>query len=172
VTEGRRAEFAGFGAFSGEQVPDPQDPYTFARSKLQWGEREQMPHAGILRLYHEVLDLRARLPALRGWERGTFIVIPVSDTALAMRRMGDAPDETLLLIVNLRGALRLELARQPQTAPPNGWDWTVLLDSEEPCYGGLGDTQFVAAGEGGPTIGVPRAGAVVLSVAQRLDTRL
>ena len=32
--EGRRREFAKFTAFSGEDVPDPQDPATFARSKL------------------------------------------------------------------------------------------------------------------------------------------
>ena len=32
--EGRRREFAAFAAFAGEEVPDPQDPATFQRSKL------------------------------------------------------------------------------------------------------------------------------------------
>jgi maltooligosyltrehalose trehalohydrolase len=32
--EGRRREFAAFAAFAGEEVPDPQDPATFAASKL------------------------------------------------------------------------------------------------------------------------------------------
>jgi maltooligosyltrehalose trehalohydrolase len=32
--EGRRREFAAFAQFAGEEVPDPQDPATFARSKL------------------------------------------------------------------------------------------------------------------------------------------
>jgi maltooligosyltrehalose trehalohydrolase len=32
--EGRRREFAVFAAFAGEEVPDPQDPATFERSKL------------------------------------------------------------------------------------------------------------------------------------------
>ena len=32
--EGRRREFAGFAQFAREQVPDPQDPETFRRSKL------------------------------------------------------------------------------------------------------------------------------------------
>ena len=32
--EGRRREFASFAAFAGEEVPDPQDPATFQRSKL------------------------------------------------------------------------------------------------------------------------------------------
>ena len=41
--EGRRREFAAFAAFAGEEVPDPQDPATFARSKLT---REARPGAG------------------------------------------------------------------------------------------------------------------------------
>jgi len=32
--EGRRREFAAFAAFAGEEIPDPQDPQTFERSKL------------------------------------------------------------------------------------------------------------------------------------------
>ena len=32
--EGRRREFATFAEFRGEEIPDPQDPATFARSKL------------------------------------------------------------------------------------------------------------------------------------------
>jgi maltooligosyltrehalose trehalohydrolase len=32
--EGRRREFAAFAAFAGEEIPDPQDPRTFERSKL------------------------------------------------------------------------------------------------------------------------------------------
>ena len=35
VSVGRRAEFAAFGW---EHVPDPQDPGTFARSRLDWTE--------------------------------------------------------------------------------------------------------------------------------------
>ena len=33
--KGRKREFAKFAAFSGEEVPDPQDPAAFDRSKLQ-----------------------------------------------------------------------------------------------------------------------------------------
>ena len=32
--EGRRAEFASFAAFAGQEIPDPQDGATFERSKL------------------------------------------------------------------------------------------------------------------------------------------
>jgi maltooligosyltrehalose trehalohydrolase len=52
--EGRRREFAEFAAFSGEDVPDPQDPETFLVSKLD--RREPNP------LYRELLELRRVLP--------------------------------------------------------------------------------------------------------------
>jgi maltooligosyltrehalose trehalohydrolase len=54
--EGRRREFAAFAEF-GEEVPDPQDPATFARSKLT---REGEP-AGLRELYAAVFALRAEL---------------------------------------------------------------------------------------------------------------
>jgi maltooligosyltrehalose trehalohydrolase len=53
---GRRREFAAFESF-GREVPDPQDPATFERSKLS---REGEP-AGMRELYAAVLALRAEL---------------------------------------------------------------------------------------------------------------
>jgi maltooligosyltrehalose trehalohydrolase len=54
--EGRRREFAGFAGFAAEDVPDPQDPATFERSKLT---REEAP--GVRDLYRRLLKLRAEL---------------------------------------------------------------------------------------------------------------
>jgi maltooligosyltrehalose trehalohydrolase len=54
--EGRRREFAAFAAF-GREVPDPQDPATFAASKLT---REGDP-PGLRELYAAALALRAEL---------------------------------------------------------------------------------------------------------------
>ncbi|HUF91415.1 MAG TPA: malto-oligosyltrehalose trehalohydrolase, partial [Candidatus Limnocylindria bacterium] len=44
VSEGRRREFAGFG-WQPEDVPDPQAPETFLRSRLDWSETAREPHA-------------------------------------------------------------------------------------------------------------------------------
>jgi maltooligosyltrehalose trehalohydrolase len=55
--EGRRAEFASFAAFSGEEIPDPQDRATFERSKLT---RRRDP--ALSNLYAELLKTRRRLP--------------------------------------------------------------------------------------------------------------
>ncbi len=64
VTEGRREEFEAFG-WSPEDVPDPQDPATFARSVLRWDERDEGEHAAMLEWYRALLALRREHPALR-----------------------------------------------------------------------------------------------------------
>ncbi|MBV9770803.1 MAG: malto-oligosyltrehalose trehalohydrolase [Bryobacterales bacterium] len=63
VSEGRRNEFAAFG-WSPENVPDPQDPGTFKRSKLNWDERSQVEHAGMLAWYRSLIRLRRATPDL------------------------------------------------------------------------------------------------------------
>ena len=54
--EGRRREFAAFAAFAGEEVPDPQDPATFRRSKLT---RRGDP--ALRDLYGRLLEVRREL---------------------------------------------------------------------------------------------------------------
>ncbi|MDO9406860.1 malto-oligosyltrehalose trehalohydrolase [Patulibacter sp.] len=54
--EGRRREFAGFAAFAGEEVPDPQAEDTFLRSKLT---REGDPVLGAL--YRDLLRVRREI---------------------------------------------------------------------------------------------------------------
>ncbi len=56
--EGRRREFASFSEFSGTEVPDPQDPATFERSKLT---REGEPE-GMRELHRRLIELRRELP--------------------------------------------------------------------------------------------------------------
>jgi maltooligosyltrehalose trehalohydrolase len=63
VTEGRRAEFAAFD-WQPDAVPDPQDPKTFERSKLNWEERLDEPHATLLRWYRRLIELRREHPSL------------------------------------------------------------------------------------------------------------
>jgi maltooligosyltrehalose trehalohydrolase len=64
TAQGRKAEFAAHGWAEGD-VPDPQDPETFRRSRLDWAEREREPHARLLRWYQDLLRLRREVPALR-----------------------------------------------------------------------------------------------------------
>ena len=63
VSEGRRSEFSSFG-WAAADVPDPQDPATFERSRLDWAELGRQRHASLLAWYRELIALRRRVPAL------------------------------------------------------------------------------------------------------------
>ncbi len=54
-----------------EVVPDPQDPETFARSKLRWSEAGEGMHARLLDLHRRLIALRRDIPALTDPRFGT-----------------------------------------------------------------------------------------------------
>ncbi|HSJ05501.1 MAG TPA: malto-oligosyltrehalose trehalohydrolase [Longimicrobiales bacterium] len=139
VTRGRREEFRQFAEFADPElrarIPDPQAETTFERSRLDWTERGREPHAGVLRLYRELIRLRRRHPALQARSLDAWDVTALSDGALALRRRG--PGEDLLLVANLRGALETQLGRGV-TAPVTG-HWQVVLSTNEERFGGRGD---------------------------------
>jgi maltooligosyltrehalose trehalohydrolase len=124
VTEGRRKEFAGFSRFSGSEVPDPQAPETFTRSKLDWNEAGKPEHAGVLALYRELLRLRAQEPLLKANHRGAFDARALGKSAVVLERRG--PGGALHVIVNVKGGLEHRL---PEGARLVSW-------SEEPRFGG------------------------------------
>lgn len=95
ITKGRKEEFQHFAGFQGE-VPDPQDPATFERSRLDWSELDRQPYAGVLELYRTLLALRPGLP-------GTFDVEAHGDTSLIARR------GAYHLLVSLAGDAHLPL---------------------------------------------------------------
>jgi maltooligosyltrehalose trehalohydrolase len=57
TAEGRKAEFAGHG-WAADDVPDPQDPATFIRSKLNWDEIDTGEHQQLHLLYRTLIALR------------------------------------------------------------------------------------------------------------------
>jgi maltooligosyltrehalose trehalohydrolase len=156
VTEGRRKEFQKFSAFADpgtrERIPDPQAEETFTRSKLDWDERERMPHAGILALHRALLHLRRTHPALRRRDRDAFAVHALGPHALSLLRTGD-DGNALLLVVSLGGALETELPPGP---------WALYLATEEGRFGGEveGDLATVTPRH---RLSIPGTGAVVLT---------
>ena len=119
VTEGRRREFARFARFADPAaragIPDPNDPETFTRSKLDWACRPRMPHARWLALYRDLLALRRehllpRLAAMRG-DSGEFRVLGAG-ALTAQWRLGDGS--------SLRLYLNLSQGSVPLAAPPAG----------------------------------------------------
>ena len=88
VREGRRSEFRAFG-WAPEDVPDPQDPETFRRSKLAWEERDAEPHRRVEAWYRALIALRSERPELRDGRRDALeIWTDEEGGTLAMRRGG------------------------------------------------------------------------------------
>lgn len=63
TAEGRKAEFAAHG-WDADEIPDPQGPETFTRSKLNWAEITEGEHARLLDVYRELIALRHNEPDL------------------------------------------------------------------------------------------------------------
>ena len=66
TAEGRKSEFAqhGWDASKKGDIPDPQDPQTFQRSKLNWDEVGTGEHARLLQRYRDLIALRRNEPDL------------------------------------------------------------------------------------------------------------
>jgi hypothetical protein len=104
VVEGRRAEFKKFGW---QEVPDPQDPQTFLRSKLSWELDED-----VLEWYWKLMELRKKF--VTGSER--TCKAELRDGAIVMEIPRENP--VLRVAVNFAGEViaddswKLELVSQ------------------------------------------------------------
>jgi maltooligosyltrehalose trehalohydrolase len=94
TAEGRVKEFEKMG-WDPAVVPDPQDPATFERSKLDWSELEVGRHAVLLEVYRRLASLRRTLPELTDPAFGDLSATASEETRLFTLRRGD-----LLLAVN------------------------------------------------------------------------
>jgi len=118
TAEGRKNEFADHG-WDAEEIPDPQDPQTFRRSKLDWSELDIDEHAKLLRLYQDLIALRR------------------NETDLAdpwLQRLVVDYDEDARWIVMRRGRLTVacNLGAEPVSVPFAG---ELVLCSDPPDVG-------------------------------------
>jgi maltooligosyltrehalose trehalohydrolase len=63
TAEGRKREFAEHG-WDADEIPDPQDPETFQRSKLRWDELDTGDHGRLRRVYQKLITLRHNEPEM------------------------------------------------------------------------------------------------------------
>ena len=130
VSEGRRKEFAGF-AWGGE-VPDPENPETFFRSRLPWNELDPADsaneHHAMLRWYRRLLQLRREEPALR-------------DTDLA--HVHTTFDETARWLVVQRGNIQIacNFSTAARSIPVSGQN-EVLAASADGAVAGPASVQL------------------------------
>ena len=161
VSEGRRREFRSFTAFmdpkARERIPDPQDPGTFARSRLDWHEAGREPHASILRLYRALLALRRDEPLLGAADWEGLEVEAQGDAALVLRRSG-SDGRTLAVLLQLRGSGLVRL-----TAGSRGSScWSLLFCSEAEAFCADPALPDVDMSGAEAAVGFSRPGAVIL----------
>ena len=109
VRDGRRKEFARFARFSDPRVaaaiPDPGNPDTFARTKLDWESLTRPPHSDWLRLHRTLLAIRQReiVPLLPRIGAGRRAFREIAARSLEVRwHAGDGVE--LVLLANLGDA--------------------------------------------------------------------
>ncbi len=137
VFQGRRESMRRFRSQAGAEgirlVPDPADPQTFERCKLDAAERSSRPEW--LALHKDLLALRKADPAFRAAILDGAGLGP----AAFVLRFFIPHGEDRLLVVNLGRDLHLNPAPEPLLAPPVvGTHWHPLWSSEDPKYGGQG----------------------------------
>ena len=113
VAEGRSREFSGF-RWQGA-VPDPQELATFTRSKLDWSELAERPHAQMLEWYRRLIRVRQTIRIGRT-NRGVSKAAVKADTKAAWLRFvhGD-----VLCVFNF--------AATAQRVPMPGGEWDLEL---------------------------------------------
>jgi maltooligosyltrehalose trehalohydrolase len=99
VRQGRTAEFAEHGWDAAALVPDPNAESTFTDSRLDWSELDKEPHAGLLRIYRELIALRRTHPELSDpWLNRLVVDVDEHSRTVVLHRGG------LRVAVNLGGA--------------------------------------------------------------------
>lgn len=129
VGRGRKEEFAEHG-WNSTEVPDPQEPETFRRSKLDWDEPSAAANASILDFYRQLIALRKERPEL-------------SDPRLNLVQVTYDNDQVIVH----RGILRVvcNLDTEPATIELDRELVTVLLSSDESAR--FADRSLVLASE-------------------------
>ncbi|MFF3866329.1 malto-oligosyltrehalose trehalohydrolase [Micromonospora sp. NPDC001898] len=115
VATGRRREFAAHG-WTSDDVPDPQAPQTFARSRLDWAELNKPEHRGMYEFHRRLIALRKSRADLSD-PRLDRVDVRHGDQFLVMRR-----GETLVVA---------NLAAKPQRVTLPGMARRVLLATGE-----------------------------------------
>jgi maltooligosyltrehalose trehalohydrolase len=115
-------------------IPDPADPSTFDRCKLDPAERSF--RSEWVTLHRDLIALRRSDPAFR--VTTAFDGAVLGEAAFVLRFFVPESGDRLL-VVNLGGDLHLDPAPEPLLAPPAvGMHWHPVWSSEDPKYGGQG----------------------------------
>jgi maltooligosyltrehalose trehalohydrolase len=146
VREGRRREFAQF--VGGEEIPDPQDPQTFVRSRLNHALRGEAPYCALLRFYRDLIAVRKHSSALGNCNKEYLEVITIPERQVLLMLRWQPQEETFLLIASFAAE---SVAFVPPLSPGR---WQKVIDAAAEKYGGIGGDELptVLRGDASPTI--------------------
>lgn len=139
VHEGRRKFLGEFPSYASDAaqalVPDPNDPATFERSKLDLSERQR--HAPWYALHQDLLCIRRDDSVINKQDRHAVDGAVIGPHAFVLRYFG-GDDDDRLLVINFGADLRYRPAPEPLMAPSPRGSWTLAWSSDDPRYGGPG----------------------------------
>jgi maltooligosyltrehalose trehalohydrolase len=138
VAEGRSKEFSGF-RWQGA-VPNPQEAETFTRSKLNWAELSQPPHAMLFDWYRRLIQLRR-----------DKLVEPREALSAATKAVVKFNAEAAWLNFSHNGVLvMLNLGTVAQIVPMPKGEWHLVLSSDSlqapPAQGMAAETTHIYIG--------------------------
>lgn len=142
VKKGRHEEFSAFGW---QEIPEPDDPATFERSRVHPGKPSDEQQAGLLRWYRTLIDLRKSIPALRlsslrddedprEWMR---LWTYAAEQIVAMHRWASVEPAVLVFI-------GFNAQATPLTIQAPAGSWRLQLDSTRAEFGGIGTEEAPA----------------------------
>lgn len=131
VREGRKQEFQAFDW--GGEPPDPQAEETFIRSRLIWEQREFGHHKQLLDFYRDLIRLRRSTPALSVLDRRTLSAWGDDQQQLMFLERRQEESHVLCLF-------NFDSEPQPAHLDLSEGQWTRVLDSGDPAYGGPGSS--------------------------------
>jgi len=141
VRKGRREEFSMFNW--GAEAPDPQDPETFERCKIDPRRRFSAPHDCTFRWYRDLIALRRRNPSLGVVARKDATSEALQGDALVLRKKTERQSSVVVMSFS-------PVKRDAVLALTEG-GWTRAICSNRKEYGGNGEAQgppsFVGKGE-------------------------
>ncbi|MFP5212140.1 MAG: malto-oligosyltrehalose trehalohydrolase [Acidobacteriota bacterium] len=118
-----------------KEFPDPADPETFERCRLDHSERETHAHSYLF--HRDLIRLRREDHVFRSqrsdWMHGAVL----GQEAFVLRYFGGEDGDRLVLI-NLGRDLEMSPSPEPLLAPPAHCRWDLLWTSEAARYGGNG----------------------------------
>jgi maltooligosyltrehalose trehalohydrolase len=138
VRRGRQEEFASFGWR--EELPDPQDPATFERSRVRAGAALHNRQAELLRWTRALIDLRKSVPPLgaAASDRQSHRVWSVASSQILVVHRRDEGGRAALILLGFNQAPALLMLHEPVGL------WRLCLGSTHSEFGGPGEGSLPA----------------------------